>query len=94
MTKEEAVKRIKMILEECTEERNEDEVAMCYVTSYDADALDMAIKALEKEPCEDAVNRKAVLDKAWDVPYEGKYIQVVDVGDIEELPPVTPIRNK
>jgi len=28
MTREEAVKRIKMILEEC----NEDEVAMCYVT--------------------------------------------------------------
>lgn len=49
---------------------------------------------LEQEPCEDAVNRKAVLDKAWDVPYEGRYIQVVDVGDIEELPPVTPSHKK
>ena len=25
----------------------------------------------------------------WDVPYEGKYIQVVNVGDIKELPSIT-----
>ncbi|MGN8818570.1 hypothetical protein ACTNEN_09650 [Oribacterium sp. HCP28S3_H8] len=47
MTREEAIERIKMILEECTEDEN----AVCYVTSYDADALDMAIKALEQETC-------------------------------------------
>ena len=88
--KEAAVERIKMILKECTDGKD----AVCYVTSDDADALNTAIKTLEQEPCEDVVNRKAVLDKAWDVPYEGRYIQVVDVGDIEELPPVTPIRNK
>ena len=39
---------------------------------------------------DDCVSRQAVLDKAWDVPYEEKYVQVVDVGDILELPPVTP----
>jgi hypothetical protein len=46
MTREEAIERIKMILEEAT--ANED--AVSYVTSYDAEALDMAIKALEREP--------------------------------------------
>ena len=35
-----------------------------------------------------------MLDKKWDVPFDGKYIQVVDVGDIEELPSVTPARKK
>ena len=54
--------------------------------------LSPVTKALE--PCDDAVGRKALLDKAWDVPYDGKYIQVVDVGDIEELPSVTPARKK
>ena len=43
------------------------------------------------EPCEDVVSREAVLDKKWELydSYAGKYIQVVDVGDIEELPSVT-----
>lgn len=52
MTREEAIEKIRAILEECTEDEN----AVCYVTSYDADALDMAIKALEKE------SRKRTLD--------------------------------
>ena len=43
----------------------------------------------EQKPCEDCISREALLDKKWDVPYEGKYIQVVDVGDIKELPSVT-----
>jgi hypothetical protein len=51
MTREEAVERIKMILEEAT--ASED--AVSYVTSDDADALDMAIKALEQEPILDKI---------------------------------------
>ena len=58
------------------------------------DPIQIAVKALEKEPCEDCVSRKALLDKKWDVPYDGKYIQVVDVGDIKELPSVTLARKK
>lgn len=46
MTRKEAAERIKAILEECTE----DEDSVCYVTSYDADTLETAIKALEREP--------------------------------------------
>ena len=58
MTREEAVKRIKRILEERNEECDDDsEIALCCVTHYDAYALEMAIKVLEQEPCKDAVSR-------------------------------------
>ena len=43
MNKEEAVSNLKMILEEVTET----DEAVCYVTSNDAEALVLAIKALE-----------------------------------------------
>ena len=42
---EEAVSNLKMILEEVTET----DEAVCYVTSEDAEALILAIKALEKQ---------------------------------------------
>lgn len=45
MTESGAIKNLKDILNECTES----EEAVCYVTSADAPALDMAIKALEKQ---------------------------------------------
>jgi hypothetical protein len=62
MTREEAVERIKMILEEAT--ASED--AVSYVTSDDADALDMAIKALEQEPVLDKVrNEIAECGSIW-----------------------------
>ena len=54
-------------------------------------------KALEQEPCEDAISRQAVLEKAISVPIakvvtedEVIYRKVVFVDDIENLPPVTP----
>ena len=45
MTEIEAIKNLKNILSECTE----NEEAVCYETSDDAPALEMAIKALEKQ---------------------------------------------
>lgn len=45
MTENEAIKNIKDILDECTES----EESVCYVTDVDAPALEMAIKALEKQ---------------------------------------------
>lgn len=45
MTENEAIKNIKDIIDECTER----EEAVCYVTDVDAPALEMAIKALEKQ---------------------------------------------
>lgn len=44
MTEKEAIERIKMILREAQEDEN----AVSYVTSYDAEALDLAIKALRQ----------------------------------------------
>ena len=44
MTEKEAIERVKMILIEATE----DEYAVSYVTYYDADTLNMAIKALDQ----------------------------------------------
>lgn len=44
MTEKEAIERIKMILREAPEDEN----AVSYVTSYDAEALDLAIKALRQ----------------------------------------------
>jgi spore coat polysaccharide biosynthesis protein SpsF (cytidylyltransferase family) len=43
MTREEAIKKLKDILEEATETDD----SVCYVTSDDADVLKLAIKALE-----------------------------------------------
>ena len=56
-------------------------------------ALDMAILALEQEPCEDTISRQAVLDlprlksrNVWgEVIYES-----VDVEDVKQLPSVKP----
>jgi hypothetical protein len=66
-------------------------------TKEKLEAYDMAIEALEQEPCEDAISRQAVLEKAINVPIaqivtEDEVIcrKVVFVDDIENLPPVTP----
>ena len=52
-------------------------------------ALDIAIKALEQEPCEDAISRKAMLDYL-------KYLhgEMSEEEFIKELPSVTPARKK
>lgn len=50
MTKEEAMKNIQEILDEATEEED----SVCYVTSNDAEALQMGIEALKAQewiPC-------------------------------------------
>ena len=62
-------------------------------------ALDIAIKALEQEPCEDAISRQAVLDvlrtmydtHIVELDNGDEYIDYNDtVYEIEQLPPVTP----
>lgn len=56
-------------------------------------AMVMAIKALEKEPCEDVISRQAVLDMATTIEtddYSGnELLEVVYIDDIKELPSVT-----
>jgi hypothetical protein len=65
------------------------------------EALQMAIKALEQESCEDCISREAVLamsDYIGETPtYDdplGEVEEVVRVKDIMALPPVAPARKK
>lgn len=56
---------------------------------------DLIIQALEQEPCEDAISRQAVLEMAYDMSeIDGEHFtkpwMVVDVEDIQKLPPVKP----
>lgn len=91
LSREEAIERIKMILEEAT--ANED--AVSYVTSDDEDALDMAIKALEQEPCEDCVSRESVIELMNMMIDKSNSFNYYDIENetlekISNLPSVTP----
>ena len=65
------------------------------------DALEMAISALEQEPCEDAISREAVLDALLDYWHDIQFVDGTgyDVFEdseevIKALPSVTPSRRK
>jgi len=80
MTRDEAVKAIK---------------SHCYFANLvpvGKEALDMAIKALEQEPCEDAISRQAVLEyiEGSDAELGHSTENELVRQDIKELPPVTP----
>ena len=78
MTREEAIKHIENIIP--------------YVGENVKESFNMAIKALEQEPCEDAVSRKAVvqwLENATDDSIE----HAID-SNLEFIPSVTPTRKK
>lgn len=62
-------------------------------------SLDIAIKALEQEPCEDDISRQAVLEMAYDMSeIDGEHFtepwMVIDVEDIQKLPSVNPQEPK
>lgn len=79
MSREEAIKLLRKLRK--TIDRN---------NAY-GEAEEMAIQALEQEPCEDAIRRQAVLDEAFEVDTkEYGRIDVVGVDAIDALPPVTP----
>lgn len=69
MTREEAIKRLK-------------EIDIRDALQEDYDALYMAIKALEQEPCEDCISREAVLDLLEDT--NNGWI----INEVSQLPPV------
>lgn len=60
-------------------------------SDYDT-ALQMGIKALEQEPCEDVISRQAVLDITWEEPsYTDALNVLTEVRDkVKELPSVNP----
>ena len=53
MTREEALFKAKNVLDEATAYED----AVCYVTGDDREWFDMAIKALEQQPCDDCISR-------------------------------------
>ena len=59
------------------------------------EALDMAVKALEQEPCEDCVSREAVINITWQDPtYTDPLNVLTEVRDkVKALPPVTPTQR-
>lgn len=81
MTKEQAIKELR--------------ICECYSVEPSVEALDMAIKALEQQPSEDAISRQAVneyLEKLLDGRFDD-FMSAVIIGikdNINALPPVTP----
>ena len=84
MTKEEA----KEILEEV---KDLDDSMYQYISAYE-EALDMAIKALSQEPCEDAVSRQAVKEQMIKYGFHAPDMTVTEF--IEDLPSVLPKRER
>lgn len=55
------------------------------------EAVEMAISALEQEPCEDAISRRALLDKLNEWDWQELYLPIhFKENIIDELPSVTP----
>ena len=99
MTNEEAIKKIEEVVFQFQASLDEVDVDVaCAEAEEDnrqvVEALEMAIKALEQQPCEDAVSRKVALDSLeeldWDTTYERSQVEEM----LKSLPSVTPIRPK
>lgn len=86
MTKEDAISIMNVIVHMLEPQYDTDRIE---------DAVDMAIKALEQEPCDDAISRDAVLKKTvYTETEEGWCGYTVDVDYIKSLPPVNPQKQK
>jgi len=96
MTREEKISHLKGILSEI----NENDNAVCYLTSEDNELIESAIEALEQQPCEDCISREQAVDAVADLfeiseyphPYpQGKPIRLKDIKEkLKQLPPVQP----
>ena len=94
MTREEAIDEIKWILETTPKEPPiECDYVDEWLDNHDKmiKALNTAIKALEQEPCEDAVSRKALINA---FPISDTYTLDDIIATIKFQPSVTPTRPK
>ena len=91
MTSEEIINTLKS-LKNYYNDKNEDS----YVgfDNEDNEALDMAVKELEKQPCEDTISREAVEKITWEEPsYDDALNVLTEVRDkVRALPSVKPQR--
>ena len=61
MTREEAIKVIKEHIDTYIVCHGEEDTVAVSIDNVDVEALDMAIKALEQEPCDDCISREYVI---------------------------------
>ena len=67
MTREEAISQLKMDRDLCNfDPMTGEEAPMNEDCRKSAEALDMAIKALEQQPCEDTISRQAAIEAEGD----------------------------
>ncbi|MBR2555077.1 MAG: hypothetical protein IKE94_09480, partial [Aeriscardovia sp.] len=89
MTREEAISIMNVIIHMLEPQYDTDRIE---------DAVDMAIKALEQQPCEDAISRDAALEKMADYVASGYADSVEDFEEysriICQLPSVKPQEPK
>ena len=84
MTRKKAIKQIQNIIQ----------LLQKYMHDDEKEALNMAIKELEKEPCEDAISREDAREAFNKWFFDSKDLRTVDEV-VDELPSVTPsINNK
>jgi hypothetical protein len=102
----EAVKQLEDLREHCSGMINNTSIGGADIWGKDVEALDLAIKALEQEPCEDVISRDELLKAidTWDkfgcdadtklVPYQDHYISYIHYDDvikcIKGMPSITP----
>ena len=91
MTRKEKISHLKGILSEI----NENDNAVCYLTSEDSELIESAIEALEQEPCEDCISREDALmcmtgEYLADKEYKPEDIISKHIQRLRALPPVTP----
>ena len=91
MTKEEAIRLIKDHIDTYVVCHGEEDTVAVSIDNVDVEAFDMAIKALEQQPCEDAVSRQALLDHEEPM-YDNydNYEYAVKSSYIKDLPSVQP----
>jgi hypothetical protein len=85
MTREEAIRELKILKEEYWDDDGYGHETKQYDDTMLA--LDIAIKVLEQQPCEDAVSRQAIIDEMEKRHAEG---DCITKGFVKNMPPVTP----
>ena len=89
MTREEAIAQLKMDRDLCNfNPMTGEEEPMNEDCRKSAEALDMAIKALEQQPCEDTISRQAAIDAL------AEWHDVAITNRLNNLPPAQPSVSK
>ena len=94
MTREEAIKSIEDIRQKFLRQYGEETVISIPIDGDDMQAFDMAIKALEQEFCEDAVNRKDVINILPRFRFRDMNTYLEARNELDKLPSVLPKQPK